>query len=431
VEYNTDAHFITRIAELCNGAAHGPIGIFSADGVAADRLSSWWGSRSIPQSRPYIANSLNTLGLSTPLELPEFNHGLSLSDQYWMKAPGSQINWQDINYFHNDFSAAVGELLFGSRSATSETGSQIATGNQALDLKLDLNIPDNTSDGVQPKRWMIIDKVRCLVKGGGFLNQEPYNELIATRLYQRLLQPDEYVPYALHKDEGKDSDGICSLCPNMLADDEEFVPAAYIDLILPYADGEDSLNHYLRCCRHLGVDAHASLSKMLVCDYLLANHDRHYRNFGLIRNVDSLSWRLAPLFDSGSSLWCDVRSLRPDNLGYRSYPFIGDPLLQLELVRDYSWYDPERLVGFTAELVGILKEGALHDYGMRLITIEDAIDERIDKLVDIYARQSPVAPMYNLAAEVHGVMADARVFLTDDDLPSRDEMPRDSAHTRL
>ena len=392
VEYNSDIHSIVRVLEPCAGIDHAPVGVSGADGIAADKLSAWWGSRSIPLSRPGIANSLAALGFSTPLELPELNHGLSLSDQYWMKAPGSELSWQDINYFHNDFDEETGRLLFGNQAIGQAPGKR-TSGGQALGGQApgkrtsggrtpEPNVPDNTSDGVLPKRWAIIDKARCLVKGGGFLNQEPYNELIATRLYQRLLQPGEYVPYTLHQD----NDNCCSLCPNMLASDEEFVPAAYIDALLPYAGDEDGFEHYIRCCRHIGIDIQASLCKMLVCDFLLANHDRHYRNFGLIRNVDSLSWRLAPLFDSGSSLWCNVRSLRPESLGYRSYPFIGDPILQLELVRDYSWYSPEKLIGFTAEMVTILKEGALRDYGMRLITIEDAIDERLDMLVDVCAR---------------------------------------------
>jgi hypothetical protein len=33
-------------------------------------------------------------------------------------------------------------------------------------------------------------------------------------------------------------------------------------------------------------------------------------------------------------------------------------------------------------MTSILKEGSLHDYGMRLITLEDAVDERIDWLID-------------------------------------------------
>lgn len=45
---------------------------------------------------------------------------------------------------------------------------------------------------------------------------------------------------------------------------------------------------------------------LLVFDYLMANTDRHFGNFGVIRNVNTLEWICpAPVFDSGTSLWHD------------------------------------------------------------------------------------------------------------------------------
>ena len=45
---------------------------------------------------------------------------------------------------------------------------------------------------------------------------------------------------------------------------------------------------------------------MIVCDDIMANTDRHFRNFGIVRNVETLECRPAPIFDTGTSLWCDV-----------------------------------------------------------------------------------------------------------------------------
>ena len=45
---------------------------------------------------------------------------------------------------------------------------------------------------------------------------------------------------------------------------------------------------------------------MLCLDYLIENSDRHYGNFGFIRDVNSLKFLgPAPLFDNGTSLWCE------------------------------------------------------------------------------------------------------------------------------
>lgn len=45
---------------------------------------------------------------------------------------------------------------------------------------------------------------------------------------------------------------------------------------------------------------------MFVVDYLTMNVDRHLKNFGIIRNVETLKWeRVIPIFDTGQSMCCD------------------------------------------------------------------------------------------------------------------------------
>ncbi|MCL2323822.1 MAG: excisionase, partial [Oscillospiraceae bacterium] len=70
-------------------------------------------------------------------------------------------------------------------------------------------------------------------------------------------------------------------------------------------DEDTDFSHLLRCCDYLGIpDVRASLNKMLVLDYIIANEDRHYTNFGFIRSAETLKWYgTAPIFDSVTSLW--------------------------------------------------------------------------------------------------------------------------------
>ena len=45
---------------------------------------------------------------------------------------------------------------------------------------------------------------------------------------------------------------------------------------------------------------------MIVLDYVIANEDRHFNNFGVLRNAETLEWLgFAPIYDSGSSLGYD------------------------------------------------------------------------------------------------------------------------------
>lgn len=95
-----------------------------------------------------------------------------------------------------------------------------------------------------------------------------------------------------------------------------------------------------------------------MCDDILANTDRHARNYGIIRNVETLECRMAPIFDSGTSLWC-TKSPYDLKLGYYSFggrQFNSNPVRQLLLVGDLTWLDVSLLDGFVDEAMGILSK---------------------------------------------------------------------------
>ena len=120
---------------------------------------------------------------------------------------------------------------------------------------------------------------------------------------------------------------------------------------------------------------------MIVCDDILGNSDRHWRNFGLVRDVETLRYRIAPLFDTGGSLWCSstLESLRAHDFSFTTKPFYEDANRQLRLVNDYSWFDPAALEGFADELSAILSDNpALAE---RVDYICCAVQKRIDRLV--------------------------------------------------
>ena len=47
--------------------------------------------------------------------------------------------------------------------------------------------------------------------------------------------------------------------------------------------------HYVNLCEEHGIkNIRHSLDEMLVIDYIVANEDRHFNNFGVIRNAETL-----------------------------------------------------------------------------------------------------------------------------------------------
>lgn len=200
-----------------------PVGVLSQSD-----LNRWWTKRSIPASRSGIDKALRILNLRMPQELLTKCFGLSLSDQYWVKPEGMKENWEDINFFDNEFSEDVGNILFGSKPKSDS---------------LDMMSPDCTADGYLKKKWKIIDGERCLVKGGANFFQEPFNEVIAGIIAEAMKIP--HVEYKLAF-EGKNHMPVC-VCADFITRDTELITASSINRVLPYEDGESKYDHFVKC----------------------------------------------------------------------------------------------------------------------------------------------------------------------------------------
>ena len=314
-DYDLDGHKAVRICEVVNPEA-APFGLADRHGSVSKReLNYWWRHRAIPASRAQVRRLLENLHLESTLELAEKSFGLSLSDRYWLNDASDPKTWDAINFFDNDFTDDLGFLTLGQDSA----GSSPDAPDYA---RMSLSSPNSTLGGDLLKKWKIIDGRRVLLKAGvGLANQEPYNEVVATELHRRLMEPGEFVPYWLFEDGRR----TYSACGNMLGPDEELVAAWDVVRNAKRPNNLSELQFYVRRCEDVGLDGNevvTALAKMFVGDFVLANRDRHYRNFGLIRNVETLSvTRLAPVFDTGSCLWSDAELLEvPGDFLYRAKP---------------------------------------------------------------------------------------------------------------
>jgi hypothetical protein len=280
---------------------------------------------------------------------------LSLSDQYWICPKYSGLRWETVNFFHNDFSKDIGEILFGHEPADPARVSLIS--------------PDNTSDGWLRKKWIIADGKRYLMKGGsGFMKQEPFNEVIASAIMRRLNIP--HVTYTLTVDNSKPY----SLCENFVTPDTELIPAWRVHGHFKKDNRDSNIAHLLRCCETLGIpDVRAALDRMLALDYIISNEDRHYNNFGFIRNAETLEWLgAAPVFDSGTSLWYNTQ--RVGSL-VESKPFRNSHPEQIKLVEDFSWFDYGALAGLRDEIKEILSRSEDVDENRRTM-IASTVAER-------------------------------------------------------
>lgn len=363
---------IQRVDELLHGE-HLPVGIPVQHGVA-DRaaLNEWWEDRSIPASRSGLREALETLGVASSKLLLSRCYGLSLSDHYWIKPAGSGLTWSQVNFFENSFSEDVGDALFG--TPVRKEG-------------FDFSSPDNTSDGFLKKRWKIIDGKQCLIKAGSPpFQQQPFNEVIASRMADRWGIP--HIPYTLLWDDGLPY----SVCEDFVTPDTELVPAWRVMQTQKKGNQTSVYQHYRNCCEKLGVPGttHA-LDQMLVLDYLIANEDRHFNNFGLLRNPDTLEWLgPAPIYDSGSSLGYD--KLTPQIRSGRNVtckPFKKTHQDQLRLVISFDWLDFAKLDGVDQDIREVFVGAEEFIDKERLEAIVASVNQRIQMLETFILTQRP------------------------------------------
>lgn len=344
---------------------HLPVGTMRKETIDRKMLNVWWHNRTIPASRFKIQAVLEQLKLTNSTLLAERCFGLSLSDQYWLKPANSSVKWSEINFFDNSFSTDIGNLLF----------------EQPPDNKeIDFISPDSTSDGWLKKRWVIVNGQRCLIKGGsGAIQQEPYNEVLASRIMERL--NIAHVPYNLLM---QDNYPYC-ICEDFIDDKTELISAGYIMNTEKQPNHISTYNHFINCCEKLDIaNIQTFLNQMLTFDFLIVNEDRHFHNFGLIRNAETLEYiGIAPIYDSGTSLWYNKPTglINPKSKA-ESKPFKDTHSEQIKLVKDFSWFDFAKLNGIDEELRIIFKDSIFIDE-RRCEALCIAMKERINMLQQI------------------------------------------------
>lgn len=370
-EYNEESKFFDKIYEVydINYAPYILKSFYKEDEINdtpfRTNLSEWFRGRGIPAWRDRLDLLLHRLNINAPSELLDKAFGLSLSDQYWLKPYNTKINYDDINFFDNDFD--YNEFLEASLSKNSKT---IVSENS-------LKTPNNTTDGMLKKAWIIENGTRYLLKGG-YKNEllQPFNEVLASEICKRL--GFNHVSYSL--DTYKDA--VVSICPCFITKDTELITCYQIRNDMKRNDNIKDYEEYIKVLEEHGIsDARIKMENMYILDYLIMNEDRHLNNFGIIRNVNTLEWvDVAPIFDNGQSLnitYYDNEEMHISGEGrlfYEVKPF--DEIIKV--VKDIKRIDLSKLDGIVEWF-----DELLHKYQ----NLTGFSDTRINRLCILLNRQ--------------------------------------------
>lgn len=255
-----------------------------------DGVLNWLGSRSIPKNRSFVKEILQSLGLKQNdlLGILRVCKGLSLNDSYWIVPEGFDGKFSDYNLYENPFSEALALVAY--------------TGRPSI-IQSPCLSPELTTDGMLPKAWRKLPDGIYLYKGntsqtlgGANSGNEPYSEYYAAQIAKAMRL--NAISYGLERWKGI----LSSTCRLFTDIDTAYVPIGRLIKDVDIAKCIDYADAF-------SPEYSSQIRSMMLFDCLICNEDRHFGNFGVLR--DNHTGRIlgpAPLFDHGLSLFSQALS---------------------------------------------------------------------------------------------------------------------------
>ena len=326
-----------------------------------DGIYAWLRKRTIPKNRAFVDEILKTLGIriNNTKGIIDVCKALSLNDSYWIVPEGFEGKFSAYNLYENNFSSVL---------------SLVAYTGIGHSKPVNTTSPELTTHGMLRKAWRHIDgKGIYLYKGGteGAANtgNEPYSEFYASQIAERMGL--HAVRYGLENWKGI----LASTCPLFTDIDTAYIP---IGRIVRTGGIQACLDYYAG----ISDEALEELKSMLVFDAVIYNEDRHFGNFGILRDNHSGNViGAAPIFDNGLSLFNYAMQDDIDNLDAyaqtRANPY-GIPYETVcrEVMGSKQRSQLHRLINFQFN-----RHPSLNLPEERLVPIEQRIQKRVRELL--------------------------------------------------
>ena len=285
---------------------------------------------------------LAAFGAKSPVDLALMGHGLSLSDQFWYRTPGSADRWEDVNFFDNGWDPGFGEAIL--------------LGDYARLAGCSPDVPEVTTPGHAVKAWERNDDGIYLVKAAEYPDGA---ELVGAKLGSDLCALLFGEGCSVSLDVVERYGRPCSASPLMLDRGEELADGNRLCAMADMWESPiqvgggittEACDALIDAYTAIGVadaSAHAARRACFSCLSLLL--DFNPGNVGAIRKFDSDVWRAAPIFDYDGSFGFPFKGV--------SISYLCENPLLVELLCahhfsflksswDWSWYDARTLDGF-------------------------------------------------------------------------------------
>lgn len=330
-------------------------------------LLNFINQRIIPGTRPSYQKILESTGYRSGFELSFARHGLSLSNHYWYKREGDNLCYKEINFFTNKWDDSFAKAVL----------------NQDYEVlkQCDLNVPDIVTSGWGTKGWIYEEDGPKLYKLGIHDNhsEEALGEVLAASLAHRILKDDEVLKYELRKVGNR----YASVAPLMINIDEELIPLSFFingQTEAYYRNkntNKELATKFFKAIKQSEIPGLYEFFVKLACLRDLAFvSDLHFNNISIIKNEKTGQIRIAPIYDLGGAFGStktgkNIIANPNQSTLFLIYYLFSD----LDPNWDYSWYNPDSLIGFEDEIRKTLSKSDFYT------------PELIEMIVNVYQKQ--------------------------------------------
>lgn len=247
--------------------------------IGYDSLRDYLARRQAPKHRRHIRELLERCGCDDLEGFLRVTHALSLNDTFWVREAKSDLSWEGVSLYQNEFDQLVSEAAFD--GILSETD-------------LSTTSPEFGTDGYYAKCWIRdADGIWLYKSGSGLYVIEPVSEYLVSQLARRICPDSVDYELTLYREK------LVSKCALFTSEATGLAKASAV------FRGEQTIPRLLAYCRSLGCDA--AFRRMCVLDALTLNPDRHYGNFGFLFDNETMAVSaLAPVFDNNRALFPEL-----------------------------------------------------------------------------------------------------------------------------
>ena len=276
-----------------------------------ENISGWLHDRGIPDTRQGLQESDRKSRL---FRYMIDNLALSLTDCYWIKPADSDYTWENINLFQKNFRESMTlDMDYGEQK-------RIAGRTNF--------VPSASLKGSLKKKWLIDEhNSRILVKGNASNScVQSISEVLATEIYRRQPMQVGYTEYQfIDMPSGTTTVRGC-YAKAFTTEKLELIHAYDIVSDRKKPNDMNYFQFYKKILRENDVESDDIYDMQIMVDFIITNTDRHFNNFGVLRDSDTLRFVApAPIFDSGNSMFYN-----------ESYVPAGKELLNISITSLYK-----------------------------------------------------------------------------------------------